>query len=167
VRISSRIATAADLEDLVGLYRDLEHEQAALRPLWPIADGLSEPVDQAFLDIMTDDESMLVIGELDDVPLGFGWCRAEDLLPQANGERVAVVRLIHTEFDARGVGIGEAMVSMLLEEYRSRGFRYFDARVSPGHRNAKNFFEANGFSARLIVMHHDDGTTSRAAGDAA
>jgi hypothetical protein len=28
--------------------------------------------------------------------------------------------------------------------------------VSPGHRYAKNFFESNGFSARLIVMHHND-----------
>jgi hypothetical protein len=27
--------------------------------------------------------------------------------------------------------------------------------VSPGHRIAKNFFEANGFKARHIVMHHD------------
>ena len=32
----------------------------------------------------------------------------------------------------------------------------FDVRVLPGHRLAKNFFEANGFSARLIVMHRDD-----------
>jgi len=156
VIVTSRMATEADLDDLVALYRDLEREQAALRPLWPLADGLPEPVSEAFVDVMGDDESVLVIGELDDVPLGFGWCRAEDLLPQAGGDRVAVVRLIHTEVEARGIGVGEAMVTMLLDAFRARGFHLFDARVSPGHRNAKNFFEANGFSARLIVMHHDD-----------
>ncbi len=49
------------------------------------------------------------------------------------------------------------MIRHVLEEFRGRGHRFFDARVSPGHRHAKNFFESNGFSARLIVMHHADG----------
>jgi hypothetical protein len=29
----------------------------------------------------------------------------------------------------------------------------FDAAVPPGHREAKNFFEQHGFSARSITMH--------------
>jgi len=52
-----------------------------------------------------------------------------------------------------------AMASM-----RAEGLRLFDARVSPGHRAAKNFFEAHGFSARLIVMHHADGIEEVADG---
>jgi hypothetical protein len=43
-----------------------------------------------------------------------------------------------------------------LTEHRALGIRLFDARVLPGHRLAKNFFEAGGFSARLIIMHHVD-----------
>jgi hypothetical protein len=39
---------------------------------------------------------------------------------------------------------------------RGRGITKFDAHVLPGHRLAKNFFEAGGFSARSIIMHHDD-----------
>jgi hypothetical protein len=39
---------------------------------------------------------------------------------------------------------------------RKRGISRFDAHVLPGHRLAKNFFEAGGFSARSITMHHDD-----------
>jgi hypothetical protein len=39
---------------------------------------------------------------------------------------------------------------------RERGITKFDAHVLPGHRLAKNFFEAGGFSARSIIMHHDD-----------
>lgn len=156
MRVTARLATEADIDVLEPMYRLLETEQAELRPMWPLADGLAEPVTIAFKEIMEDDDSMLVLGELDDVPLGFAWCRAESLLPQAEGARVAVVRLIYTDAAARGVGIGEQMITMLLDEFRARGFRWFDARVSPGHRHAKNFFEANGFSARLIVMHHDD-----------
>jgi hypothetical protein len=49
------------------------------------------------------------------------------------------------------------MIQIVLAEFRASGHRLFDARVSPGHRLAKNFFESNGFSARLIVMHHADG----------
>jgi hypothetical protein len=39
---------------------------------------------------------------------------------------------------------------------RQRGISLFDAYVLPGHRLVKNFFEAGGFSARSIIMHHDD-----------
>ena len=52
--------------------------------------------------------------------------------------------------------MAEAMVGMILADLQSRGLRRFDVRVLPGHRLAKNFFEANGFSARLIIMHRDD-----------
>ena len=156
MNISSRNATPDDVDELIRMYRLLEAEQAALRPLWPLADGLDEPIVDSFHDILVDDESVLLIGTLDDVPLGFLWARPEDLLAQAAGERVGVVRLIFTEEDARGVGIADAMMTSALDRLRGSGLRYFDARVSPGHRLAKNFFESNGFKARLIFMHRDD-----------
>jgi GNAT superfamily N-acetyltransferase len=138
------------------MYRELEAEQADLRPLWPLADGLDEPITESFESVMRDQASLLVIGEIDGVPLGFCWARSEPLLSQAGNDRVGVIRLIFTDREARGVGVGEAMILPVLDELRSRGHHLFDARVSPGHRHAKNFFESNGFSARLIIMHHDD-----------
>lgn len=162
MNIASRPATTDDIDTLVVLYRELEKEQAALRPMWPFADGVPEPAGSAFTDILDAPDSQLVIGELDGAPLGFAWGRIEELLPQADGRRVGVVRLIHTVYAARGVGIGDAMVEHLLAGFRREGLHLFDARVSPGHRHAKNFFEAHGFSARLIVMHHDDRAAERA-----
>ena len=152
MNVTSRPATNDDLPELTRLYRLNESEQAALRPLWPIADGIDEPIEASFKGILADEESIL--------PLGFLWARPEDLLAQADGHQVGVIRLIFTEEDARGVGIGDAMVGAALEWLRSRGLRYFDARVSPGHRHAKNFFESNGFKARLIFMHRDDATAA-------
>jgi GNAT superfamily N-acetyltransferase len=154
--ITARPATRDDVDSLVTLYRALEEEQTALRPMWRLADGLPEPPGDSLEAILADEESLLVVGLLDEVPLGFAWAAPDDLLPQANGDRVAVVRLIHTELEARGVGIGEAMIDLVLGHFRALGFTKFDARVSPGHRNAKNFFESQEFKARLIVMHHDD-----------
>ena len=153
--ISARTATPDDIEDLLPLYRALEAEQTELRAMWRLADGLPEPTDTAFKGILDDDQSILVIGELDGVPLGFAWAQLTDLLPQAEGSRVVVVRLIHTEIEARGVGIGEAMVDAVFDHFRPQGITKYDARVSPGHRNAKNFFESHGFKARLITMHHE------------
>lgn len=154
--ITSRTATRDDVDVLVELYAGLAAEQTALKPMWPLADGLPEPVADAFGSVLSDEDSLVVIGAVDGVPLGFAWCRSEGLLPQAGGSRVAVIRLIYTVESARGVGVGDAMISQVLGEFRARGHTLFDARVSPGHRHAKNFFEANGFSARLIVMHHAD-----------
>lgn len=156
MQVTSRAATVDDIDILMAMYRVLSDEQEALRPLWPLADGLAEPATAALEEILGDEDSLLLVGEIDGYPLGFLWARVEPLLPQAEGEDVGVIRLIFTDPEARGVGVGDAMITQALAELRGRGLRFFDARVSPGHRNAKNFFESNGFSARLIVMHHAD-----------
>lgn len=161
MNINARKAGPGDIDDLIPLYRALEKEQTALRPMWRLADGLPEPAETAFEAILDEEDSLLVIGGLDAVPLGFAWARLTELLPQAQGDLVAVVRLIHTDAAARGVGIGEALMDVIFAHYRPLGITKFDALVSPGHRNAKNFFEANGFKARLITMHHDDDPAPR------
>lgn len=153
--IAARPAQPNDIGTLVHLYPLLEAEQAALKPMWPLADGVDAPVADAFGSILDDEQSILLLGELDGYPLGFLWARIESLLDRAEGRSVGVVRLVFTEFEARGIGIGSVMLEAALTELADRGVELFDARVSPGHRNAKNFFEAHGFSARLIIMHRD------------
>ncbi len=156
MNVTSRYASADDLDDLSSLYRRSEREQADLKPMWPLFDGLDTPFRARLREILDDERSILLIGEIDDVPLGLLWARSETMLERAAGERVGVVRLVYTEPEARGVGVAESMINMALDELRRRGHRRFDARVSPGHRAAKNFFEASGFAARLIIMHHED-----------
>ncbi|MFP4074669.1 MAG: hypothetical protein ACLFVZ_11595, partial [Actinomycetota bacterium] len=63
---------------------------------------------------------------------------------------------IFVDPEAREVALGEEMRELALEILRDKGIAKFDAHVLPGHRLAKNFFEAGGFSARSIIMHHDD-----------
>jgi GNAT superfamily N-acetyltransferase len=96
------------------------------------------------------------VGTIDSVAFGFTLARSERLLIQADGERVGALRLVFTEQSARGVGVGEVMRDTVVGALRQTGHSLFDAHVLPGHRAAKNFFEAGGFSARSIVMHHDD-----------
>ncbi|MBT8198725.1 MAG: GNAT family N-acetyltransferase [Acidimicrobiia bacterium] len=152
--VGSRWATSDDIADLVGMYPAFEAEQGALRAMWPLADGIAAPVADSLRAAIDDTEILVGVGTIDDIVFGFIHVTVDDLLPQADGVRVGVIRHIYVEPDARGVGVAESMIGLALDELRARGITRFDARVSPGHRNAKNFFEANGFSARLIVMHN-------------
>ena len=156
MRVVARLADAADVPALMRLYRGLEVEMTALHPMWPLADGLAEPVESSFERLLGDPEALVVMGEIDGYPFGFAMARIEEILPQAAGERIGSIRLIYVEPEAREISLGEEMRDYLIDELRRRGISRFDAHVLPGHRLAKNFFEAGGFSARAIIMHHDD-----------
>lgn len=154
--IVARLAWPKDIDSLVRLYRRLEAEMIALHPMWPLADGLAEPVDASFRRLLDDPEAIVAIGELDACPFGFVVARVEDILPQAGGARIGSIRLVYVEPEAREVSLGETMRDHVMDLLRERGISRFDAHVLPGHRLAKNFFEAGGFSARSIIMHRDD-----------
>jgi ribosomal protein S18 acetylase RimI-like enzyme len=156
MRVSARTAGPEDIAVLLSLYRGLELEMTALHPMWPLADGLAEPVETSFQQLLDDPDVMVVVGEVDRYPFGFAVARVEEILPQAAGERIGSIRLIYVEPEAREIALGETMRDYLMDRLRGRGLSKFDAHVLPGHRLAKNFFEAGGFSARAIIMHHDD-----------
>jgi ribosomal protein S18 acetylase RimI-like enzyme len=157
MEVRSRRATPADVPALAGLYSLLAGEMAALKAVWPLADGLEEPIRESLSSLLTDPDAALYLGEIDGYPFGFLLARSEPLLAQAGGERIGSIRLIFTDPEAREVGIGEAIIEQFLDEFRAAGHRRFDAHVPPGHREAKNFFESNGFAARRIVMHRPEG----------
>lgn len=154
--VSARVAAPDDVGTLESLYRTLETEMEALHVMWPVADGLDEPVSQSFRDALEEPDTIVLIGEIDGYPFGFLMARVERLLAQADGERVGAIRLIYVDQEAREVAVGEEMRETVLGMLRERGITRFDAHVLPGHRLVKNFFESGGFSARSIIMHHDD-----------
>ncbi len=156
MRVDARQATESDIEVLTHLYRRLEEEMIDLHPMWPLADGLDEPVDESLRRVLEEPDGITLIGTIDGHPFGFLYARVEPLLRLAGGEKVGAIRLIFVDHEAREVAVGEAMRETAMAMLRDRGITKFDAHVLPGHRLAKNFFEAGGFSARSIVMHHDD-----------
>ncbi len=156
MRVTARHALVTDIDSLVRLYRSLEEEMVALHAMWPLADGLDEPVRDSLLSALEKQDTHVILGEIDDYPFGFLIARVEGLLDQADGEQIGSIRFVFVEKEAREVAVGEAMRDLALGDLRQLGITKFDAYVLPGHRLAKNFFEAGGFSARSIVMHHDD-----------
>ena len=76
--------------------------------------------------------------------------RVEDL---ADGRRLGVVEDVFVEEQARGIGIGEALMDPAIGWFVSLGCFGADAVALPGMRATKNFFETFGFTARLLVVH--------------
>lgn len=153
---AARPATIEDLPVLVNLYRRLEEEMVALSTMWPLTSGLAEPVELRLSEAIGDPDTVVLLGSYEGYPFGFLLATVDSMLPQAGSEKLGSIRLVFVAQEAREVGVGEVMRLTVLEDLRARGISRFDAHVLPGHRLAKNFFEQGGFSARHIVMHHDD-----------
>ncbi len=156
MKLEAKEASHSDIPVLSELYARLEEEMTSLHPMWPLADGLPDPIADSFASAIDDPDSLVLLGTIDAYPFGFILVRVEDLLNRAGGERLGSIRLIFVDFEAREVGVGEVMLNTAMERLRQRGISKFDAHVLPGHRLVKNFFEAGGFAARSIIMHHDD-----------
>jgi GNAT superfamily N-acetyltransferase len=91
------------------------------------------------------------VGCIDDVAVGFAQVGVVIHNPQnVIGEVLAYGVLA----EARGVGVGEAMLDLVIDYCRSRGCTGIDAQALPGARETKNFFETFGFTARRLVVHH-------------
>lgn len=149
MQITARDATQADLADIERLYTRFAAEQAALRPLWHESEGLPSPVAGAIGALVA--SNAITVGTIDGQLVGFF---VGDERTLVDGEkRVGVIRYIFTEPEARGVGLADEMFKHGVGKLAEHGIEAFDATVSPGHRDAKNFYEAHGFSARSITMH--------------
>lgn len=156
MEISVRQATEADIDTIVALYLAAEEEQTAKKPIWALTDGLDLPFADSIRAATERPESWVLVGLIDGVIVGFVWATLEDMLSRADGARIGYIRLVYTEPEARGVGVGHAMLEAVLERLRALGIRHFDANAGPGQRATKNFFEGHEFAARSLIMHHED-----------
>ena len=142
----------ADVARLVELAHEMRVELGEERggPLWATREARAEPLDAAFGALLARDDAAVLVGTYEDVAVGFGAAHVEVL---RDGSRLGVVDEIYVEPEARAVGVGETLVERLVDFCRAAGCAGVDATALPGHREAKNFFERAGFSARLLVMH--------------
>ena len=95
-------------------------------------------------------EGCAVVGTIDGVPVGYGASRLVDL---ADGTVLSEVSDLYVDPEARGVGVGEAMMDLLVAHATEAGAVGIDSLALPGDRETKNFFETFGLTARAIVVH--------------
>jgi len=99
--------------------------------------------------LLGDERRQVVVGVLDGVVVGLIVARV-DMVGEAP---VGVVDACYVEPEARGVGVGRAMLDAAVAWLTASGCRGVDASALPGDRATKRFFEGAGFKARLVVMH--------------
>lgn len=68
---------------------------------------------------------------------------------------VWAVELLHVEEAARGVGIGDALLSRVTADLARAGAVSLTASAQPGDRSLKNLFERHGLVARTILVGRD------------
>lgn len=149
---AARVANATDLERLAELARETIAE---LRPtkggdVWARTAGRAEPVEDALRAALADHDHLVVVGSVDDSVVGYGVARFNEL---RDGGRLGVIGDLFVEPDFRGVGVGEAMMTLLVDWCEEQGCFGVDSVALPGNRPTKNFFEAFGLVARAIVVH--------------
>lgn len=64
----------------------------------------------------------------------------------------ATITHVHVQQDARGVGVGDALLSHCVNHMRGRGFSHITAMAQPGDRQLKNLFERHGLVAETIIV---------------
>jgi GNAT superfamily N-acetyltransferase len=70
-----------------------------------------------------------------------------------SGAHLGTITDLFVEEGGREVGVGEQIAGDLVAFCIERGCVGVDAAALPGHRAAKNFFEENHFTARMLTMH--------------
>lgn len=155
---SCRPASAEDIPRVVELAELLRAELAPMRggALWLERDAWPEPLEDAYDALLARDDALLLVGTLDDAVVGFAAVVVE---PLRSGARLGVITDLFVEVEAREVGLGEVLADALVEHCRAAGCDGIDAIALPGHRAAKNFFEAHGFTARSLAMHRRLGSS--------
>ena len=151
---SARPATASDVPRVAHLCRQALAELASQERggrVFVAREARGEPVEETLAAAIVDPAHIVVVGKVDDVVVGYGVGHTEAL---RDGTVLGVIEEIYVEPEARAVGVGEAVMALLLEWFRASGCSGVDSTALPGLRETKNFFEESGFSARLLVMHH-------------
>lgn len=99
--------------------------------------------------LVTDPSRLVLVGTVERAVVGVLVARVDDV----RGTALGVVELCYVQPEARGVGVGRALVDGVLPWATGQGCRGLDVPALPGDRAAKQLLEAAGFQARLLVMH--------------
>ena len=116
--------------------------EARVDPATSLADALDTPTGSVF------------VGALDGEIVAYGVLALETL---TDGGVLGRIEDLFVAPQARGIGLGEALMAAIVESAEEAGCFGLDALVLPGNRATKNFFEASGLTARAIVVHRSLG----------
>ncbi len=150
--IAARSGDVEDLDAIVALSAAFRAEQRLARGgvLWDSREA-PDPSRDFLLAAITSADHLCVVGTIDDAILAFAIAGCETT---RGGTVIGRIELLYVDQGAREVGVGEAVIEAVGNWCKAQGCAGIDAYALPGERLTKNFFESNGFVARLLTMHH-------------
>ena len=150
----ARRAAEADIASVAQLAARATSELSELRGgrVWSRLEARPDPQLESLARDLQADDALVVVGTVDDAVVGYGTIRLVEL---HDGSTVGRVNDIYVLPDARGVGVGEAMMELLMAWAGRRGCIGVDSLALPGDRGTKNFFETHGLVARAITVHRE------------
>lgn len=152
MKLTARVATTADVAALAQLLSDgavtVQHERGGA--IFVSREVLPTPFDEQLPALLAEADAFVAVGAVDGVTLGVALARLERL---RDDTVLARLEYLWVEPEAREVGLGSELIDLVQKWALGAGARRLDAYALPGNRQAKNFLETAGFSARLIVMH--------------
>ena len=92
----------------------------------------------------------LLVGEFGDVVVGL--LAVSTFTRPGQDTLSGRVECVYVEDEARGVGVGSALMDAAVAWCIERGCADMDARALPGDRASKQRLEAAGFTARLLIL---------------
>ena len=148
----AREATVDDLDAIVALAQFCLDEQRDGRggPIWAVRESRPAPFELSLREAIHSPDDVLFVGTIDEVVVGYAAVRVEHL---RSGDLLGVVDDLVVHADARAVGVGEAMIRLVIAWCDVRHCVGIDSLALPGNRATKNFFETFGFKARLLTVH--------------
>ena len=154
----ARRAADSDIAALAELAAGASAELAPRRGgyVWARLEARSGPLEQSLDRDHRSDDALVVVGTIDEAVVGYGVIR---LVGLHDGAVLGRVTDIYVMPEARGVGVGEAMMKELMGWARRRACIGVDSLALPGDRETKNFFETHGLVARAITVHRSLGDT--------
>lgn len=150
--IEARPADSADQADLSRLLHAAIDEKRPQRGgnIWSRLEAPDEPVGPAITKAIDSPDEAMIAGSIDGAVLGF--CAIRKVLLH-DGDTIADLHLLYVQPDARGVGLGEKLMSEALAWAEAHGCVGIDSTALPGDRQTKNFFESFGLVARQLTVH--------------
>jgi GNAT superfamily N-acetyltransferase len=150
-----RAATTGDLDRLGGLAHEFVQGLVTQRGGSLLVGTVGSLPDPAGLagrmgHLVEDDDHLVLVGTVERAVCGFALAHLD---VGGAGGSIGVLEGCYVEPAARGVGVGRLLLDSVIAWLGERGCSGVDGTALPGDREAKNFFEAAGFKARVLTMH--------------
>jgi GNAT superfamily N-acetyltransferase len=149
---AARPASSDDVPRIAELARAAIAELRSTKggEVWARREARHEPLEDSLAADLANADALVLVGAIDDAVIGYAVAVIEKL---PEGGDLARLTDVYVEPEARGVGVGEILLDVVVSWATERRCVGLDSLALPGNRETKNFFESFGLVARAIVVH--------------